>query len=120
MVGVELKVYPAGHAMEGTGGCGRAAGSAAAELSPLRFPLGRADQAVEDFDGFFNSALLRRPGRVFDEDSLEMLNVSGTTNLRQMRRRTPWLDAALLHAPILRSRRTSGPTMRHPSCRGRE
>jgi len=87
MLGVELKLHSAAQAIVGTGGLvvERRVGSGRVVLT--RFPL--TDVRIKqwkNFDGFFNSVLLRRPSRVFSEGSLEMLNVQwDDPNFKQMR-----------------------------------
>jgi hypothetical protein len=87
MVGIELKPHAESQVMEGTGGLVVERRIGGGRVVITRFPL--TDVRIKqwkNFDGFFNSVLLRRPSRVFSEGSLEMLNVQwDDPNLRQMR-----------------------------------
>src|SRR6185369_592530 len=76
MVGVEMQLNAAATKMEGTGGLVVERRIAGGRIAVTRFP--RTDVRIKlwkNFDGFFNSVLLRRPGRAFDQDSLAMLTV---------------------------------------------
>jgi hypothetical protein len=76
MVGVELQLHAAGTKMEGTGGLVVERRIGGGRIAITRFPL--TDVRIKqwkNFDGFFNSALLRRPGRVFGHDKNDLLAV---------------------------------------------
>ncbi len=92
MVGVELQLHAAGTKMEGTGGLVVERRIGSGRIAITRFPL--TDVRIKqwkNFDGFCNSVLLRKPGRVFDHDSLAMLTVKwDDPSLNQM-----MLDARL-------------------------
>lgn len=87
MVGVELKLYSTAQAMEGTGGLVVERRVGGGRVVVTRFPL--TDVRIKqwkNFDGFFNTALLRRPGRVFSGSELSSFSVEwDDPNLRLMR-----------------------------------
>jgi hypothetical protein len=73
MIGVALKQHPAAKEMDGTGGLVVERRIGGGRIVVTRFPL--TDVRIKqwrNFDGFFNSALLRRPGRIFKEDNLAL------------------------------------------------
>src|SRR5207237_6680082 len=92
MIGIELKLHAAAQPMEGTGGLVVERRVGGGRVVVTRFPL--TDVRIKqwkNFDGFFNSVLLRRPGRVFDQTELSSLDVKwDDPNLHDMR-----LDARL-------------------------
>ncbi|HMC10088.1 MAG TPA: hypothetical protein VKH44_02315, partial [Pirellulaceae bacterium] len=87
MVGVELKMHPAGHALDGTGGLVTERRVGGGRIVVTRFPL--TDVRIKqwkNFDGFFNAVLLRRPGRMFRGGLMEPFAVKwDAPNLQQMR-----------------------------------
>lgn len=87
MVGIELKLHSEAQAIDGTGGLVVERRIGGGRVVVTRFPL--TDVRIKqwkNFDGFFNSVLLRRPSRVFSEGELETLNVQwNDPNFRQMR-----------------------------------
>src|SRR5205814_8340180 len=97
MVGVELKVHPAGQALEGTGGLVIERRVGGGRIVVTRFPL--TDVRIKqwkNFYGFFNSFLLRRAGRVFDQTELASLDVKWDD---------PNLDDRRLDARLVSTRR---------------
>ncbi|HEY2411879.1 MAG TPA: hypothetical protein VGI40_06540 [Pirellulaceae bacterium] len=76
MLGVEMQLHSAATTMEGTGGLVVERRVGAGRIAVTRFPL--TDVRIKqwkNFDGFLNSVLLRRPGRIFAQDNLAMLSV---------------------------------------------
>jgi hypothetical protein len=87
MVGVDLRLHAAGRPMEGTGGLVVERRLGGGRVVVTRFPL--TDVRIKqwkNFDGFFNSVLLRRPGRVFsNQNDLANLDMRwDDPNLSQM------------------------------------
>lgn len=73
MIGVDLRLSPGGELIGGTGGLVAERRVGGGRVVVTRFPL--ADVRIrqwKNFDGFFNSVLLRRPGRVFKEYNLNL------------------------------------------------
>jgi hypothetical protein len=76
MVGVEMDLHSAATKIDGTGGLVVERRVGGGRIAVSRFPL--TDVRIKqwkNFDGFFNSVLLRRPPRVFDQDNLAMLRM---------------------------------------------
>jgi hypothetical protein len=70
MVGLELSPHPAASEIEGTGGLVVERRVGGGRVVVTRFPL--TDVRIKqwkNFDGFFNTVLLRRPGRIFSQGS---------------------------------------------------
>jgi hypothetical protein len=92
MVGVELSLDPAAQPIDGTGGLVVERRIGGGRVVVTRFPL--TDVRIKqwkNFDGFFNSVLLRRPARVFSGDTLNSFAVQwNDPSLKLMR-----LDARL-------------------------
>lgn len=92
MVGVELQLHAAAAKMEGTGGLVVERRVGGGRIALTRFPL--TDVRIKqwkNFDGFCNAVLLRKPSRVFDQDSLAMLTVKWDD---------PYLNQMLLDARL--------------------
>jgi hypothetical protein len=77
MLGVELKLHPAAEAVAGTGGLVVERRVGSGRIAVTRFPL--TDVRIKqwkNFDGFFNSVLLRRPARIFGQTGIAQLAVN--------------------------------------------
>jgi hypothetical protein len=76
MLGVDMQLHPAANKVDGTGGLVVERRVGGGRIAVTRFPL--TDVRIKlwkNFDGFCNSVLLRRPGRLFDQDNLATLTV---------------------------------------------
>jgi len=74
MLGVELKLHPAAQTLAGTGGLVVERRIGGGRIAVTSFPL--TDVRIKqwkNFDGFFNSVLLRRPAREFSQSGYSQL-----------------------------------------------
>jgi hypothetical protein len=86
MLGVEWKLAPGGHPVAGTGGLVAERRTGGGRIVATRFLL--SDVRIKqwkNFDGFFNAVFLRRPARVFGQES----ELAGLT--------VKWADPAVQH-----------------------